>query len=801
MHTLLQDLRYAARMLRKSPGFTAVAVLTLALGIGANTAVFSIVSGVLLKPLPYDQPGRLVNLWEQSSAGGFSPVAGGVFLDWQRHSTSFEALSIIWGSDRGDDRNLTGDGNPERIGGWGVSASFLDVLRVRPLLGRGFLPDEDEPGRQNKVVVLSHAMWQRRYGGEKSVVGRTIRLDDESHVIVGVLPPNALLADTIDFLVPFVMRPGEQESGRDVQNFRVIGRLKPDVSPERARAELRSIKERLQPAYPQWKANWGVAILPMHEAATGHVKPMLLVLLGAVGFVLLIACTNTANLLLAKAMARRKEIAVRAALGAGRSRIIRQLLTESLLLALLGGGLGVLLTYWGGDVLSQLAHASLPRANEIGVDARVLLFTLLVSLGTGVLFGVLPAVRSSAPDLNRHLKERDRGSTSGSRGRLQSALIVSQVGLALVLLVGAGLLLRSVVNLLDIPTGFDPKNALAADVWLPPQKYPTGESRTRFLHEVIRRLEALPGVEAAGSATTLPMGWSNASPVRVEGRADQPEHGQGSSCDFVAGSYFRAMGIPLLRGRDFSERDNAANALRVAVVNEALVQKIFRGADPVGERVTFRGEAYEVVGVVGSVRHKGLDGQPDARIYLPQVWFPVSGSLVVRGRIPPLTLAELLRGEVARVDPDQPVSNVRTLAQVIGASIAQRRLTLICLGAFAAVALILSAAGLYGVMTYIVGQRRHEIGVRMALGANRVGVIALVFRRAFLLTLGGLAVGLAGSFALTRFIAAQLYGVHPMDPVTFVSVSLLLLLVALLAACPPARRATRVDPMEALRYE
>jgi putative ABC transport system permease protein len=605
----------------------------------------------------------------------------------------------------------------------------------------------------------------------------------------------------VDFLVPLVLRPGEHESSREIQNFRVIGRLKPGVSLEQAGAELRAIKQRLRSVYPQWKAQWGFAIVPMHEEITGKVKPTLLVLLGAVGFVLLIACANFANLLLARSAARQKEIAVRAALGAGRWRIIRQLLTESVLLALLGGGLGMAITYWGSEALSQFVQASLPRANEVAIDAQVLVFTLLVSLGTGALLGLLPAARVSAPDLNRELKEGDRGSTSGSRSRLQSALIISEVALALVLLAGAGLLLKSLFNLLSVPTGFDSKNALAVDLWLPDQKYPSGEARARFLHEVIQRLEAVPGVEAAGMATTLPMSWSMASPVSVEGAGDGAAQEYGSSCDFVAGSYFRAMGVRLLGGRAFTERDNSTNAPRVAILNEALLRRIFPNEDPLDKRVGFRGETYEVIGVVGSVRHSGLDGQPDPRIYVPQVFWPLSGSLIIRARISPRAVAEVVRREVASIDPDQPVSNIRTLEQVIAGSLAQRRLTLICLGTFATAALLLSAIGLYGVMAHAVGQRTHEIGIRMALGASRVDVIKLVFRRAVLLTLAGLVLGLMGSLALTRFIAAQLHDVHPTDPMTLASVSILLVFVALLAAWPPTRRATRVDPMEALRYE
>ena len=458
IENLGKDVRFGARMLRKSPGFTAVALLTLAIGIGANTAIFSVINGVLLKPLPYHQSRRLVNLWETADRGQM-PVSGGAFMDWKEHSTSFEALSLYSGLDK----NLSSDGSADRISGWQVSPSFLRILRVRPLVGRDFLADEDQ--RSSKVIILSHALWQTRYAGNTNLLGRVIQLDAESFTVIGILPPKALLSDTIDFLVPFAIRPGDPESTRDIQNFSVVGRLGAGVTLKQAQAELNAIKQRLQADYPKGREKWGFGVVSMHDQVTGKVKPILLVLLGAVGFVLLIACGNFANLLLAKAAAREKEIAVRAALGAGRWRIIRQLLTESVLLSMLGGGLGLGLAYWIGTVLSNLDQAALPRAQEIALDVRVLMFSLVVSLGTGLVFGLLPALRVSGSDLNKRLKKGGRNSTvGGTRNRLQTTLIISEVAFSLILLVGAGLLLNSFFRLLSIPPGFDPRDALTMDL-------------------------------------------------------------------------------------------------------------------------------------------------------------------------------------------------------------------------------------------------------------------------------------------------------------------------------------------------
>src|SRR5688572_8390242 len=525
----MNDLKFAFRQLFKNPGFTSVAVLTLALGIGANTAIFSVVNGVLLKPLPFDEPAQLVSIWERPGESGRNAVAGGTFSDWKEHSTSFDGLSVVHGSSL----NLTGEGQPERISGLQVSANFLDILRVQPVLGRGFIPEDDKLGSDNKVIVLTYKLWQRRFGGDTAVVGRTIRLDRDSYTVVGVLPRRVFGSEKVDYLIPFVFGTESWQKSRGDHRFSVIARLKSGVTHEQATSELNSIRQRLQPLYPKWKEKWGASIVPTHEQMTGHVKPTLYVLLGAVAFVLLIACANVANLLLAQAAARQKEMAIRSALGANRWRVIRQLLTESLLLGLLGGSLGLLLASWGVNMLSRLSEATLPRVWEVTIDARVLVVCVGVSLLTGLIFGLAPAWQLCKTDVNNTLKEGGRTSAAGFRNRLRSGLIVSEVALALMLLVGAGLLFKSFYRLQAVEPGFNPRNVLALDLSLDKQSYPDGERRAIFLHQIFQNIRALPGVEAVGMATTLPMiGWGYASPIKVEGRAEQPEFGYTTSYDF-----------------------------------------------------------------------------------------------------------------------------------------------------------------------------------------------------------------------------------------------------------------------------
>ena len=798
MKTIWHDMRFGLRQLCKSPGFTIVAVLTLALGIGACTAIFSIVNSVVLHPLPYDQPDRLVQLWEDPSGKGLdrNSVAGGQFADWKEQITTLEDVSAI----RRVNLNLTGEGRPERLTVLQVSAAYLRILRMRPILGRCFLPDEDQAGK-DKVVVLSHQLWQRSFGGARDLVGRAIRLGSESCTVIGILPAKPPLPRECDALMPFVFGSEAWHRSRFDHRLQVIGRLRPEATLEQARAEMAAITQRIKPMYPAWKKDWGVAVVPMHEQTTGDIRPQLWVLFGAVGLVLLIACANVAGLLLAKTVARQKEMTIRAALGAGRWRLIRQLLTEGVLLSLMGGGLGLVLTYWGVDLLGWLGATQLPRVQKIGVDARALGFALTLSMVTSVVFGLAPALHGAGTHSRDCLKEGSRTSRAGAGNGLRGGLIVAEVAMALMLLVGAGLLLKTLLRLHAVPSGFNPQRVLAMDISLDDKKYPDGERRAVFMTQIIQRLESLPGVEAAGTATTLPMsGWTDNS-VRDERRPNQDEFYINADYDFVSGNYYRAMGIRLLKGRLFTDQDNSTRARRVTILNEALAGKVFPSEDPLGQRVRFLGETWEVVGIVADVHHRGLDRQATERIYVPQAFGFLPCSLVVRTKASPLTLAETFRREILAMDPDQPVSNVRTLEQVVADSAGQRRLMLLLLGLFAAVAVLLAAIGLYGVMAYSVSRRTREIGIRIALGATSVDVLRSVMVQGLKLTLIGMGVGMAGAFALTRVITSLLYDVSPTDPLTFVCVSLLLAGVALLACYIPARRAARIDPMDALRYE
>jgi predicted permease len=795
--TTLQDIRFGLRMLRKNPGFTTVAVLTLALGIGACTAIFSVVNGVLLKALPYDQPGQLVQLWEDPSGKGreWNSVAGAQFADWKEQTTMMEGISVI----RRVNLNLTGEVRPERLSVHKVSANYLQILRMRPFLGRGFLPDEDQPGK-DRVVVLTHRLWQQYFGGATNLVGRAIRLDSESYTVIGILPSKPELPLECDALVPFVFGSESWHRYRGDHRLRVIGRLKPGATLEQARAEMAAITQRIKPSYPSWKKDWGVTVVPMHEQLTGAIRPQLWVLFGAVGFVLLIACANVAGLLLARMAARQREMAIRAALGAGRWRVMRQLLTESMLLSLLGGALGLILAFWGVHLFTRLSAGNLPRVAEVGVDSVALGFALLMSLATGVVFGLAPALHLARPDLTGALKHEGRNSRSSS-GRLRGALIVAEVALALMLLTGAGLMLKTLFRLQAVPSGFNPHGVLAMDMSLDDTKYPAGDRRSAFVRQIIQRIESLPGVETAGTATTLPMSNSTDSPVRAESRPDRDEFYIGSDYDLVSGDYFPAMGMPLSKGRVFTERDDSQSAPRVVVLNEALARKVFQNEDPLGQKVRFWNESWEVVGVVGNVHQRGLDRDVREHIYAPQAFNPFPCSLVVRTKVPPLTLAEICRKEILKLDPDQPISNIRTLEQIVANAASQRRLMFVLLGLFAGVAMLLAAIGLYGVMAYSVSQRTREIGIRMALGAQRGDVLLQVMRQGLNLTILGVAVGLVGAFVLTRVLAHLLFGVTPRDPFTFAGVALLLVAVALIACWLPARRAMRINPMEALRCE
>jgi len=820
MRTLLQDLRYGFRMLWKSPGFTLVAVLALALGIGANTAIFSVVNTVLLRPLPFERPEQLVLLWETHPFGkqlGYEhlPVSTANFVDWRRQTDLFEGMAALnaWNV------VLTGSDEPQRLTGVKASANLFSLLRVQPMSGRGFLP-EDEGAGANRVVVIGHGLWQRRFGSDASVLGRTLTLDGDSYTVVGIMPPRVSFPQDMglpaffdfsaktDLWTPYVFTDKETQN-RGSHHIAVVGRLKEGVKIEQAQAQLGNIARQLEEQHPDDNKEWGVAVLSLHEQVVGKSRLAILILLGAVGFVLLIACANVANLLLARATARQKEIAIRTALGATRWRIVRQLLTESVLLALGGGVLGIWLAMWGVDLLVALSPGNLPRPAEIGIDNRVLGYTFLVSLLTGVLFGLIPALQSSRPDFNEALKEGGRGgSDSPRRRRARSLLVVSEVALALVLLISAGLLLKSFVSLQKVNPGFTPDNVLTVEIGLPEQKYADDKQIADFYRQVIARVKSLPGAEAVGAVSHLPLsGAEEIDGFSVEGRTETVT-GLTQSADFriVSPDYFRAMQIPLLRGRHFDERDRS-DAPGAMIIDETLARRFFPGEDPLGKRIDEDGSRdrhsfFTVVGVVGSVKHSSLSAESRPAMYLS---YEQSGwlnlTLTIRASGDPTNLAAAVRREVLAVDKDQPVTKISTMAETFARAVAPQRFNMLLLGLFAAVAMILATVGIYGVIAYTVSLRSREMGIRIALGASRVDILKLVVGQAMLMACVGVGVGLAAALALTRLMSGLLYGVSATDPLIFISISLLLAAVALLASYIPARRAMKVDPITALHYE
>jgi putative ABC transport system permease protein len=793
---LWQDLRYGARMLRKNPGFTAVAIVTLALGIGANTAIFSMINSVLIQPLPYPESDQLVQVFEAAPSFGRNSVSGGAFKDWREHSSKFAHLAIS----EGTQMNLTGDGTPERVAGLRVSAEFLPSLGITPILGRGFAAGEDTVGGNNQVIVLTYQFWQSHYGGQAGVIGKLVSLDQVPHTIIGVLPPRALLQDDRLFLVPNVIDAAGTFWGRSGHWRQVIGRLLPGVTPTEAQAQLREIKQQLTSQYPPFKEDWSVTVVPLQEVYAGDARPTLRILLGTVALVLLIACANVSNLLLARGNARAREMAIRAALGAHPWRIIRQMLVESLLLAVAGCLLGLLFAAFGINLLMNMFSGLLPQVLRPGLDVNVLLFSILVACGCGLLFGILPALRASRPDLNYDLKEAERGSTSGSRKRSQSFLVVSEFAFTLVLLIGAGLFLRSFIRLLEADPGFNPKQTLAFDLSFPKAKYPEANDRLRFVKDLHERIAALPGVESVGAVSSLPL--SSRGETQMVSRTDRPARTDYVvGCDYVSGDYFPAMGIKLLRGRVITEADNLPTAPRVLVIDTGIARDLYADEEPLGRSLKLLGESWEIVGLVAPVRHRGLEGALP-RVYGAQARsFVLTSMMVLRSSLPPSTLAAMARKTVLEADPDQPIANVRTLEQAVYDSLALRRATLILLGLFAFVAISLACIGIYGVMSYSVEQRARELCIRSALGAQRRDIIRLVLTGGMKLSIIGIVVGLAAALTLSRLVENLLFEVKTHDPLVFIASVCLLAMVALLSIYLPARRAARLDPIVALRSE
>ena len=798
METLLQDIRFGARMLRRSPGFTAVAIIALALGIGGNTAIFSVVNAVLLRPLPYFEPDRIMRVFATAPERG---------LD--RTSSSFHRATAIAeqsqffeqaGSYTADTANLTGIDEPRQLTAIRMSAGVLEVLKARPAAGRNFLADEDKPGGA-LVVILSHNLWEKQFGSVPDILGKSITIDGGSYTVVGVMGSefNFPTRD-VDVWLPRVFEPSflnRDAVERGAGYLNIIGRLKPGAAKEQAQSEMESIAASHKiPENPD--AGFGVAVVPMPEAATQGVRPTLFILLGAVGFVLLIACANVANLLLAKAAGRQKEIAVRAALGATRYRLMRQFLTESVLLALMAGALGVLLASWGVDVLVSAATGNIPRAAEISVDGSVLGFTGLIALLTGVIFGLAPAIQLSKADLNDALKDTGRGSTGGlRRARTRSALVIAEVALSVILLIGAGLLLKSFVLLQKVDSGFAPDHLLVANISLPTSRYAEPGQRSTFYSRLCQELAAVPGVVSAGITQSLPLSGSDArSPIAIDGRPVPPFAERPIvSLNIVSPEYFQTMGIPLLQGRTFTEQDNATAPVTV-IVNQSFARRFFPDENPVGKRVLMglaQPQAREIIGVVGDVRQLGLDTAPAESFFLSSNQRPqLAMSVVVRTEGPPLSVSSAVRARVLTIDKDQPIASLQTMGEVVANSVSSQRFTSLLLGAFAAVALLLAAIGIYSVMAYTVSQRTGEIGLRMALGAQTRDVLGLVVRQGMGMTAVGLGIGLAGAFGLTRVMSTLLFSVSATDPMTFAAVPLLLAGVALLACFVPARRAAKV---------
>jgi putative ABC transport system permease protein len=820
MGIIWQDLRYGIRMLTNNRGFTAVAVISLALGIGANTAIFSVVNAILLKSLPYKDPNRIVLVWGSNPSEGYnrSQVSATDVADWRSQNSVFEDVTTY----QSYRPIISGIGDAERVPGMGVGDGYFKIIGAEPILGRDFTTEEQIDGK-DEVIILGYGLWKSRFGSDPNIVGTKVLLNSRPHTIVGVMLGSlrSLPTTLIDAPAEFYRPVGENydEDARSGRHLRAIARLKSDVTLAQAQTEMNLIAGRLEQQHPTANTGYGVRLVSLPEDTVGGLRPTLLMLLGAVVFVLLIACANVGNLLLARSTARQKEIAIRAALGASRIRLVRQFLTESVLLALIGGALGLLLSVWGTGLIESIGSHVSPLLSGIAIDTRVMGFTIVISILTGVVFGLAPALHLSSLDLNESLKEGSRGSSAG-RNPLRSGLVVSEVALALVLLVCAGLMIKSLIRLRDVSPGFNSANLLTMNVSLPSAKYPKGPDRIAFFARMLDRIEALAGVETAGVTSVLPFsGNFDGRGLAVE---DHPKpRGEEISVDLYIATpgYVRAMAIPLIKGRELSEQDTDKAPL-AALINQTMAQQLWPNEDPLGKRIKFPGSEKNpqpwrtIVGVVGDVNQYALDRKPPMQIYLSEAQYPTSSmTLVVRTSSysggdargdpagHPVGMIAAIRGEIRSMDPDQAVYNIATMESLLSDSISLRRFSMALLIIFAAVALALAAVGIYGVISFAVTQRTHEIGIRVALGARSTDILKLVVIRGMVLTLSGVGIGLVTAAGLTRFLQTLLYRVSATDPATFTVISVLLTGVALGACLVPARRATKVDPMVALRYE
>jgi putative ABC transport system permease protein len=816
---MLNDLRLAFRTLFATPGFALVAVITVALAIGANTAVFSLVNALLIRPLPYKAPNELALLWQKFSAQGLDriPVSAPEYLDYSKELKSMEIGAFDY-----VDLNLTAGDMPERIPGAVVTPSLFGVLGIAPSKGRVFTPEEFGEGKDS-VIVISERLWKRRFNSDPEIVGKQLSVNGSSFTVVGMMPEafqfplplfnvqGGTYGGKVDIWKPIAFSKSELEN-RGSRSYGIVGRLKPNVSLGQAQAELDTIIARWYQLFPdnyEPATKYGATLYAFHDQVIGGMRTALGILLGAVAVVLLIACANLTTMLLARSGAREREFAIRVALGAGPARLLRQMLTESVLLAVIGGLAGALLAIWGLDLLRAIGTQTVPRIAEANLDLRVLLVTLTISVGTGILIGFVPAIASAKPELTEALKEGGRGSTSGvRRNRVRNLLVITEVALALVLLVGASLLLKSFVRLQNVNPGFDPQNVLTMELSLPVAKYPRGKPVSDFYAELVGRVQTLPGVEAAGLTSILPLSGTNSdSSFAIEGRNPMEEKiYPDEEIRAVSADYFKALRVPLISGRFLDERDHA-DAPKTMIVNQAFAKKWFPNQDAVGKRITFSDprkpdvEWVTIVGVVGSMHHQGLEVDPKPEYYLPHPQRAYRGMiLTVRSTQDPRSLTDTIRRELRQLDPELPAANVRTLEQVTADSIAPRRLSVALITVFAAVALVLASVGIYGVMSFLVVQRTHEIGVRMALGATRKDVLMLVIGRAARLVLVGTAIGLVLAVFSSRALGAMLYNVGALDPTTFAMMTIALALVALVASYIPALRATKADPMLALAH-